>query len=336
MRFLSTAKLYSEYSVLLVCNMLVIRLSSLSGICFLRSIFVVRGFQTIPQRQEDYVTTHIPDWFIYQQKSHPSHGTLLSTLWSQAGSQDEIPNKRSKEAILREEAQVLLEKAVTLRKQLPERGIESLSTGEVEQRTSKWNVPLRGDDSSNGATGYRLYVDIGREDGTWMDPRWGASQRRIEFTIDVQFQRDTNVTKQQQQCMIPDNFGGTSSPTYNLRIAPYARLRGGFDDMKCHVDNGAYRIDGQKDNRTIRLYISTDGKNHNSYGDINVPTGELYFSLPCFGNDDPNAVKNLSRKDGVVSIRQIGWHTGWRRMESRIVGTFRATPIDTAKQRDGF
>ncbi len=319
--------------------MLVLRLSShvLSGIWLLRSVFVVRGFQTIPQRQEDYLTTHIPDRLVHQQKSPPSHGALSTTLWSQVGSQDGIPNKRSKEAILREEARELLEKAETLRKQLPERDIESLTTtDEVEQRTSKWNVPLLGTDSSNGSARYRLYVDIGREDGTWMDPRWGASQRRIEFTIDVQFQRDTNVTKQQQQRMIPDNFGGTSSPTYNLRIAPYARLRSGFDDMKCHADNGAYRIDTQKDNRTIRFYITTDGKNHSSYGDIYVPTGELYFSLPCFGNNDPNAVKNLSRKDGVVSIRQLGWHTGWRRMESRIVGTFRATPMDIAKQRDGL
>ena len=35
--------------------------------------------------------------------------------------------------------------------------------------------------------GYRLYIDIGREPGTWMDPRWGASSRRLEFTLDVSF-----------------------------------------------------------------------------------------------------------------------------------------------------
>eukprot|EP00956_Cyclotella_meneghiniana_P008937 scaffold12269_cov41-Cyclotella_meneghiniana.AAC.3 len=30
-------------------------------------------------------------------------------------------------------------------------------------------------------------VDIGREPDTWMDPRWGASGHRIEFTLDVSF-----------------------------------------------------------------------------------------------------------------------------------------------------
>ena len=43
-----------------------------------------------------------------------------------------------------------------------------------------------------------------------------------------------------------------------------------------------------------------------------------------------------SSKEGVVTVRQMGWHTGWRRDESRIVGTFRAVPIDKAKQKDGF
>jgi hypothetical protein len=171
-----------------------------------------------------------------------------------------------------------------------------------------------------------------------MDPRWGASQRRIEFTIDVEFQQSTNVTKQQQQCMVQDNWMGRKSPIYNLRIAPFARLRNGFDDMKCSNDNGAYRIDTQNSNQgTVRFYITTDGKTDTSYGDIDIPSGELYFSIPCFGTNEPKKyIRNLSTKDGIVSIRQMGWNTGWRRMESRIVGTFRAIPIDAAKQRDGF
>jgi hypothetical protein len=281
-------------------------------------------------RSDFYHTIHIPT----------RHDDVASSVLS-LQREDVVPDKPSKEAVLREEASALLEKAVAIRKQLPVRIHESTtSTGSVELRTSKWNVPTD-DDSSKGSAGYRLYVDIGREDGTWMDPRWGASQRRIEFTIDVQFQRTTNVSQQQQQLMIQDNMGGTSSPTYSLRIASYARLRNGFDEMKCHV-NGAYRIDTQngaiKSNscRTLRFYVTTDGKNDISYGDIHIPTGEMYFSLPCFGTNDQSAVQNLSMKDGIVSIRQIGWHTGWRRMESRIIGTFRATPIDIANQRDGF
>jgi len=68
------------------------------------------------------------------------------------------------------------------------------------------------------------------------------------------------------------------------------------------------------------------------YSDIFVPKGCLYFSLPCFGN----SVSQLSTKEGPLTVRQMGWHTGWRREESRMVGMFRALPIEQAKRRDGF
>ena len=65
--------------------------------------------------------------------------------------------------------------------------------------------------------------------------------------------------------------------------------------------------------------------------DVSIPEGCLYFSLPCFGG-----VSNLSTKEGIVSVRQMGWHTGWRREESRIIGTVYASPIEIAIKRDKF
>ena len=63
-----------------------------------------------------------------------------------------------------------------------------------------------------------------------------------------------------------------------------------------------------------------------------IPNGDLHFSLPVFGKTPAQ----LSQKEGIVSVRQMGWNTGWRRVESRIVGVFRAVRLDDAKQRDGF
>jgi hypothetical protein len=44
----------------------------------------------------------------------------------------------------------------------------------------------------------------------------------------------------------------------------------------------------------------------------------------------------MSTKEGIVTVREMGWHTGWRREESRIVGVVRAIPIERARRRDGF
>jgi hypothetical protein len=166
-----------------------------------------------------------------------------------------------------------------------------------------------------------------------MDPRWGASGKRIEFSTDIELFSDTPANAQVADRMVKDNFGGTSSPVYKIDSSPFARLRSGFDRMACH--GGGYRIDtGRNGAGTVRFHLSVDGtlESGSSFGDINVPMGCLYFSLPCFGN----SLSQLSIKEGPVTVRQIGWHTGWRREESRIVGTFRAVPIEQARKRDGY
>jgi hypothetical protein len=245
-----------------------------------------------------------------------------------------------------EEAQRLLERSRALREEiaLQESSRRKSSSGainlvdgesfEFAAPVSKWSVPPAKDESNQGPE-YRLYVDIGREEGTWMEPRWGASGKRIEFTLDVRFQPNQLADEETRKKMVQDNKGGVSSTVCRLETAPLARLRSGFDSMKCQ--GGAFRMDksqkaGQSD--TLRFFVEVEGtpERGSSYGDLFVPKGGLYFSIPCFGS-----VTQLSSKGEMpVTVRQMGWHTGWRREESRIVGIFRAVPIDDARRKDGF
>jgi hypothetical protein len=264
--------------------------------------------------------------------------------------------------IISKEAQQLLARAKEIRESLEEEEITSSTTtmpGKSDKSinnnsiyinnkyTSPFNVPID-EKRKCDSIGYRLYVDIGREDGTWMEPRWGASGKRIECTIDVSFLLPSSPVSTDQDSslaneeitgnMVKDNLSGTSSSVRILHSAPKARLRNGFDEM--NVNGGGYRIDvgenkGQRmpSSNTARFYLDVNGTEEmTTFGDISIPKGCLYFSLPCFGSN----VKNLSSKEGIVTVRQIGWHTGWRRVESRIIGVFRVVPIDKAKARDGF
>ena len=262
------------------------------------------------------------------------------------------------------EAEQLLAKAKKIRdsleqgKQENNKKTEKTSTSPVATSNenvilSPFNVaPLMTDSNDDNlcvsSVGYRLNIDIGREEGTWMDPRWGASGKRIELTIDISFlmppsspaANDDNIDlslASEEVCnnMVKDNLSGKSSAVRIVDSAPKARLRNGFDEMNTH--GGGYRIDsgGTSSSNTLRFYLNvdgTEGEEGKSYGDISIPKGNLYFSLPCFGSN----TKQLSTKEGIVSVKQIGWHTGWRREESRIVGVFRVVPIDQAKRRDGF
>jgi len=233
----------------------------------------------------------------------------------------------------REEAEILKAKAVELRleieeiaKQKPKLLEKTNLQGSVEE--SPWIISSKEDGEQ-----YRLYVDIGREDGSWMDPRWGASLKRIEFALDIKLLPILAATEIAEK-MVRDNSFGKSSEVFALETANFARLRGGFDRMEC--TNGAYRMDVTRKNRcTIRIVVEVEGTTKADqsyvYGDVFVPNGYLYFSLPYFGS-----IKELSRKEGLVSVRQIGWHTGWRREESRICGVFTARSLLEAQRIDPY
>jgi len=240
------------------------------------------------------------------------------------------------------EVQALLAKAKAIRDSLPKE-IQNPSTVAAASTTTTLEMTNESD-SETPSVGYRLKFDIGREDGTWMDPTWGRSGKRIEGSIDVSFQlplqngeEDTSLADQDViDKMVKDNLSGKSTVARNLQ-STNARLRGGFDKMKCN--GGGYRIDVGKDNNrssssTTRFFIDVDGtkEGDGAYGDIFIPEGCIYFSLPCFGN----SVKQLSSKEGIITVRQFGWHTGWRREESRIIGVFRAVPLEQAKKRDRY
>mmetsp|Transcript_17107 Transcript_17107/g.39432 ORF Transcript_17107/g.39432 Transcript_17107/m.39432 type:complete len:339 (-) Transcript_17107:718-1734(-) len=253
---------------------------------------------------------------------------------------------QSESEILKAEAEALKAEADKLRSEIEESASQGIGTivnenvvasNEAKEPTTSLNpwAVVSSEPKEEGDQDFRLYVDIGREDGTWMEPRWGASGKRIDFSLDIRLLVNRLAAPENVDKMVKDNTMGKSSRVFALETARYARLRDGFDRMEC--TGGAYRIDVDKSGRsTIRMVVEVEGTTKADqsyiYGDVSVPPGCLYFSLPCFGT----GINNLSIKDGVVSVRQIGWHTGWRREESRIAGVFNAKPLPDAKSRDGF
>ena len=148
------------------------------------------------------------------------------------------------------------------------------SSSSSQISSSPWSVissSTKEEEENDDGIGYRLYVDIGREQGTWMDIRWGASGKRIEFTIDIKLVTngivvtDSTIVKN----MVQDNFGGRSTPIYTVETAKAARLRNGFDRMDCTTTTAGYRIDQDKTGRsTIRFFIPVEGtpETGSSYG----------------------------------------------------------------------
>ena len=246
------------------------------------------------------------------------------------------------------EAERLLARAKAIREELDISGNNNTNKQLVEGKSpvvqiqSEFSLPSTSYGSSNN---YRLYLDVGREPGTWMDPRWGASGRRIEFTVDVSFSSPEGASPEDELSSVDITSGliktvttksSKLSTVFKLQHSPFARLRSGFDKMK--IDDGGYCIESATKSSTMRFCLSVSGTEGSSasYGDISVPKGKLYFALPYFGTSQSDSSMSISKKEGTICVKQFGWNTGWRREESRILGVFRAVPLEDAKRRDKF
>ena len=245
------------------------------------------------------------------------------------------------------EADRLLAKAKAIRESLPQTSstdkISTSSSSSIQDKIliSEFSLPNKLENS------FRLYIDIGREKGTWMDPRWGASGRRIECTIDVSFaiqQQQSLEEDDKLQTLVSEdiaaglmktvtNKSSSVSQVYKLQTAPYTRLRGGFDKMSILDAGFCIESTPSASSSTLRFCIDVKGTKD---GDVSIPEGKLYFALPYFGQSKDTHTMALSTKEGTITVKQMGWNTGWRREESRILGIFRAVQLDKAKARDKF
>ena len=260
---------------------------------------------------------------------HTSPGYQISAL---RGSNDE------NSAVT--EAEILLAKAKAIRESLGPTD-ESTTTKSTPTNAIQSEFALSQSESAS-VNSFRLYLDIGRENGTWMDPRWGASGRRIECTLDISFNNDGD-TAEPASADITEGLiktvtskSSSLSPIYKMQYAS-ARLRSGFDKMT--IADGGYCIESSKSaslssSSTLRFCLKVAGTK--DYGDVSIPEESLYFALPYFGKESSNGQMLLSNKEGTITVKQMGWHTGWRKEESRILGVFRAVMLEKAKARDKF
>jgi len=298
------------------------------------AVGVVNGFQLLLPSHNSLSTAVSRHHHILRQ--HTTRGTRA--LFNSANN-DQVST----------EAERLLSKAKAIRDELEgDSTTDSKKQQIVEgskspiQIQSEFSLPATTTSSASN-NNYRLNLDIGREPGTWMDPRWGASGRRIECTIDVSFSPPPSADEEELSVEITTGLINTVtskssklSPVLPLQHGPYARLRSGFDKMK--INEGGYCIESASKSSTMRFCLDVSGTEGSSasYGDVSIPKGRLYFALPYFGTSQSDGSISISKKEGTICVKQYGWNTGWRREESRILGVFRAVPLEEARRRDKF
>ena len=184
--------------------------------------------------------------------------------------------------------------------------------------------------------------DLGREDGTWMPPRWAASGARYEFSLDVKLGGSASVAaaaEKEGAASVAAWFDsraarGSRSASKETRRDKYLGGDGsggvvvleGRQPTRPKIRNypapftvvpGCWTRAGKVNDGSLKLWMQV-GDEGVEFEDLALPPGErLFMTAPAWG-------RTLSNRGGVVSVRVNAiWRT-----EYRIVGRWKAVPIE--------
>eukprot|EP00899_Mesostigma_viride_P014994 jgi/Mesvir1/23496/Mv22338-RA.1 len=185
--------------------------------------------------------------------------------------------------------------------------VQSAISSNNEDENNRAQAPVRGAQAGIGTDRpknshpldgavYQLTLSIGREKNTWMPPAWAASGLRLEIPILVQFSYASSSAS-------PGPHAGGQGILRVLKVGAYADLS---------LSDGQWAMDGE----TLRFWVEL--KSPLERKDVTLPSGKLYFAVPAWGGQ-------LSRDKGILSIKQRRFVV---RLESRMVGRFRAQPLE--------
>ena len=138
--------------------------------------------------------------------------------------------------------------------------------------------------------------DIGREQGTWMDIRWGNSGQRVKAAVAIKLEPGGRIT-------ILDKY----------QLGLFRKLP--------NPVGVSWVVEGKFPQERLKFVLEHSGIDRAETGcDVDLPAGKVFFAITTLG-------KALSQKGGGMSIEQFRFLI---RRERRIVGVFNADRIPDA------
>lgn len=150
-------------------------------------------------------------------------------------------------------------------------------------------------------TCWKIAFNIGREQGTWMPPEWGASGDRLRFQVVLDFTPEVWATSE-------DFFMASSAPTKVCKVVDGFVYPSGVGSHSIGRQplpvkaTGVYQVargQGPSGTDILRFYITLEEevtfKDHKS--DVSVPAGRVYGTCGYFStNPHSHAVKETLAK----------------------------------------
>lgn len=178
---------------------------------------------------------------------------------------------------------------------------------------------------------WRIQVNIGREEGTYMPESWAASGARLFFPMDIMVTSDYKTEKDSEY----DFMGGNSMRLDVLEDPSFVNSQG--EQFIGIREQGAWKLQMPRGTAaTLRFWIDVEQADELSLGvgalrnDVTLPAERIYFMSKCWREEDLKMAARQMKPFEIAAEaaqrrvdQQLSHETGDRRLD----GT---NPVETA------
>eukprot|EP00980_Cylindrotheca_fusiformis_P031363 scaffold26247_cov127-Cylindrotheca_fusiformis.AAC.1 len=129
-------------------------------------------------------------------------------------------------------------------------------------------------------TRWRLMLNVGREQGTWMPQTWGISGQRLYLNVELEFSPDQLYEREE----FLNGISGTKvlKVVHNEASLSPTMTEGG---RKVRVKDGGWRVapgEGPLGTTVLRFYFELEETTYHNGSDVYCPAGRIYCTCGYF------------------------------------------------------
>mmetsp|Transcript_5126 Transcript_5126/g.13770 ORF Transcript_5126/g.13770 Transcript_5126/m.13770 type:complete len:497 (-) Transcript_5126:1342-2832(-) len=129
-------------------------------------------------------------------------------------------------------------------------------------------------------TRWRLSLDVGREQGTWMPKTWGASGERLRLFLEIEFSDNPLM---EWEDFLNGSKGSKTLKVVNHCLNSAPSMNEG--SLTIDVSDGGWRIapgEGPYGTDLLRFYFDVNQETHHTGSDVYCPEGRVFFTCGYF------------------------------------------------------
>eukprot|EP00544_Gedaniella_sp_CCMP2646_P007265 CAMPEP_0202486780 /NCGR_PEP_ID=MMETSP1361-20130828/5259_1 /ASSEMBLY_ACC=CAM_ASM_000849 /TAXON_ID=210615 /ORGANISM="Staurosira complex sp., Strain CCMP2646" /LENGTH=369 /DNA_ID=CAMNT_0049116013 /DNA_START=10 /DNA_END=1119 /DNA_ORIENTATION=- len=163
-----------------------------------------------------------------------------------------------------------------------------------EQKANRMEVQSTDETDLLDGTVWKVMLNIGREQDTWMPKTWGVSGERLLINVEVEFKREPLYEREE---FLNGMANAKKLEVHHVDLGPTLS-----EDLR-HVPfkkTGGWRVaagEGPMGTDVLRFYIEIEQDVRHQGGDVYCPKGRVYCTCGYFPTHKPTGIQDTLRAE---------------------------------------